>query len=167
MSNFFSKSPRIAKSIFRKSHRRNWLFSTKNNCPIQVLPEITIGRNGLCHEHIGQDLGSVICFVRLSVIDCVDQHSLKLGLSLLLLIYEVRFSCHVGVLPYFPFPTFSFRDSVITIAYFLRKMIGYWRLLQKADLIFTIKCTFDTIIKVFLEEQGMFAKSIIKCNFYR
>ena len=57
---FFSKSPRIAKSIFRKSHHRNWLFSTKNNCPIQVLPEITIGRNGFCHEHIGQDLGSVI-----------------------------------------------------------------------------------------------------------
>ena len=33
--------------------------------------------------------------------------------------------------------------TVITSAYFLRQMIGYWRLLQKPDLIFTSKM-FDT-----------------------
>ena len=59
MSNFFSKSPRIAKSIFRKSHHRDWLCLTKTNCLIQVLLEITISRNGFCHKHIDQDLGSV------------------------------------------------------------------------------------------------------------
>ena len=35
--------------------------------------------------------------------------------------------------------------TVITSAYFLRQMIGYWPLLQKPDLIFTSKM-FDTIL---------------------
>ena len=53
-------TPRIANSIFRKSCHRNWLYPTKSNCPIHVLPEIAISREGPSRKHIGQDLSSVI-----------------------------------------------------------------------------------------------------------
>ena len=46
-------------SIFKRSQHKNWLYLTKVNCPIEVLPEITISGDGFCHKHIDQDLGSV------------------------------------------------------------------------------------------------------------